>query len=234
MVDDVNELPESLRALGRGLTVTVPDDLAERVLAGIARAPVRRGVRWRRWVGAIAALVLAGGVSTAVSAPVRAAFIRVLEFSGIEVRDGPGPAPAPSPLLPGEHRTDIDSAEREVGFPIRIPATLGTPESVTVADGRVVSLHYGQVRIDEFAGTLGTMWTKYADMAAQRTTVGGHDALWFDQPVILVYIDADGAQRNESTRLTDGTLVWTDGGVTFRLDGIRPLDAARTVARSMS
>jgi hypothetical protein len=108
---------------------------------------------------------------------------------------------------------------------------------VTVADRRVVSLHYrragGSVRIDQFAGDLGHMWSKYADGPAQRTTVDGLDALWFHDAVILVYVDGTGVQRPESTRLTGGTLVWTYGGVTFRLDGIRPLEAAVAVARSM-
>jgi hypothetical protein len=134
---------------------------------------------------------------------------------------------------------DIAAAEREVGFRVRVPSALGTPDWVSVADGRVVSLHYsgtaGPLRIDEFAGSLGVMWEKYAAISsAQRTTVNGHDALWFEDPVILVYVDANNVERTESARLTDGTLVWTDGGVTFRLDGIRPLDAALAVARSMS
>ncbi len=184
-----------------------------------------------RFVAAIA-------VSAAISAPVRAAIVHVFGFGGVEVHEGPGPSPASSPVLPGEHRTDLANAQREVAFPIRIPAALGQPDWVTVADGRVVSLHYsrtaGPVRIDQFEGNLGAMWEKYAVSPAQRTTVDGHDALWFDERVTLVYVDASGRQRTESTRLTDSTLVWMDGAMTFRLDGIRPLDAALTVARSMS
>jgi hypothetical protein len=125
-----------------------------------------------------------------------------------------------------------------VGFRVRVPAGLGEPESVTVADGRVVSLHYtrpsGPVRIDQFVGDVGGMWAKYAQGPAQLTTVGGLEALWFNAPATLVYIDANGFEREESSRLTNGSLVWQDGGLTLRLDGIRPLDAALAVARSMS
>jgi len=238
MADDARKLPEQLRALGRGLSVRVPDDLADRVLAEISVAPVKRTTVWRRWGAGLAALVVAAGVSAAVSAPVRAAIGHVFGFGGVEVRQGPGPSPASTPSLPGAHRADIDSAQREVGFRIRVPLVLGDPESVTVADGRVVSLHYtqptGPVQIDQFEGDLGAMWAKYAKGPAQFTTVNGLDALWFSEPVTLVYIDAEGVEREESSRLTSGSLVWMDGGLTFRLDGIRPLDAAVTVARSMS
>jgi hypothetical protein len=63
--------------------------------------------------------------------------------------------------------------------------------------------------------------------------VDGHEALWFDGRVTLVYVDGSGTWRGDSARQTDGTLLWTDGDLTFRLDGVRPLDAALAVARSM-
>jgi hypothetical protein len=231
------ELSDELRALGRGLTVQPRDDLAERVLAGIDE-PASRTAKWRRWVAAVAALLAAVGVSAAVSAPVRAAISDVFGFGGVAVRPEPGPAPAVSPILPGEHPTDVAAAGAEVGFTVRVPAVLGTPDSVTVADGRVVSLHYttpgGPVQIDEFAGNLGVMWDKYASAGmARRVTVGGHDGLWFEQPVTLVYVGRDGYEDLASARKTDGTLVWIDGDLTFRIDGVRPLDAALDAARSM-
>ena len=238
MTDDPMELAEQLRTLGRGLSIDVRDDLGDRVLAGIT-APSARRAKWRRLVVGLAALLAAIVVSAAISPPVRAAIIDVFGLAGIEIRHDPGPAPASNPVLPGEHRVDIAAAEREVGFHVRIPSALGPPESVSVADGRVVSLHYsradGPVQIDEFAGTLGVMWEKYAAIgSAQRASVNGHDALWFDDPVTLVYVDANGVERTESARLTKGTLVWTDDGITIRLDGIRPFDAALAAARSMS
>ncbi len=222
MTDDPMELAEQLRTLGRGLSIDVRDDLGDRVLAGIT-APSARRAKWRRLVVGFAALLAAIVVSAAISPPVRAAIIDVFGLAGIEIRHDPGPAPASNPVLPGEHRVDIAAP----------------PESVSVADGRVVSLHYsradGPVQIDEFAGTLGVMWEKYAAIgSAQRASVNGHDALWFDDPVTLVYVDANGVERTESARLTKGTLVWTDDGITIRLDGIRPFDAALAAARSMS
>jgi hypothetical protein len=231
------ELPDELRALGRGLSVRVDDDLAERVLAEIA-APVAGARRWRRWVAAFAVLLAAAGATVAISAPVRAAIVHVLRFGSVEVRPEPGPSPVSSPALPGEHPTDLAAAGREVGFAVRVPGALGAPDSVTVAEGRVVSLRYarpaGPVRVDEFAGSLGPVWEKYAaGGTAQRVEVDGHDALWFEEPVTLVYVDSQGREVPGSTRLTDGTLVWIDGALTLRVDGVRPLAAALEVARSM-
>jgi hypothetical protein len=232
------DLRDELRELGRAITVEAPDDLADVVLARITR-PAARTRKWRRWVAALAALLAAVGVSAAISAPVRAAIIHVLGFGGTEVRFEPGPTPAPSPALPGEHPADLAAAGREVGFAVRAPKALGVPASITVAEGRVVSLRYslpsGPAQIDEFAGSLGVMWDKYAASGmAQRVKVNGHDALWFAEPVTLVYVPPNGVEDPGSARQTNGTLIWTEGNVTYRLDGIRPLDAALAVARGMS
>jgi hypothetical protein len=203
-VPDELGLPDELRALGRGLTVRVGGDLADRVLAGIAATPARTRW-WRRWLAGLLVLVAAAGVSAAVSAPVRATIAHALRFGGVVVRPGPGPSPAASPALPGEYRTDLPGAARAVGLPVRVPAALGTPGPVTVADGRVVTLTYptpaGEVRLDEFAGNLGVFWDKYLmGGVAQRVDVNRHEALWFADEVTLVYVDANGVEHPESAR----------------------------------
>jgi hypothetical protein len=231
----MTDLPEELRALGRGLTVRASEDLADRVLAGIAAAPARTRW-WHRWLAGLVVLVAAVGVSVAVSAPVRATIAHALRFGGVEVRPGPGPSPAASPALPSAHPTDLPGASRVVGFPVRVPAALGAPGSVTVADGRVVTLTYSApaVRLDEFAGDLGPMWDKYLNGGvAQQVDVDGRQALWFDDKVTLVYVGPDGSEVLGSARDSNGTLVWTEGTVTYRLDGVRPLAAALDVARSL-
>jgi hypothetical protein len=233
----MTDLRDELRELGRGITIEARDDIADLVLASIS-APKRRTHSWRRWVAALAALLAAVGLSAAVSAPVRATITHVFGFGGTEVRREPGPPPASSPALPGTHPADLASAEREVGFAVRVPHTLGMPASITVSDHRVVSLRYslptGEVRIDEFAGNLGVFWEKYiAGGVAQRVDVNGHEAVWFDKPITLVYVLPDGSEDSGSARRTNGTLIWAEGNVTYRLDGVRPLAAALAVARGM-
>ncbi len=233
----MTDLRDELRALGRGITVDASDDLADLVLAAV-RVPRPRTRKWRRWVAALAALLAAVGASAAISAPVRATIIRVFSFGGTEVRNAPGPAPASSPALPGTHPADLAAAEREVGFAVRVPTALGSPVAITVSDGRVVSLRYalpsGPVQIDEFAANLGPLWDKYvAGGVAQRIDVNGHDGVWFDKPTTLVYVWPDGSEDSASARRTNGTLIWTDGNISYRLDGVRPLNAALAVARGM-
>jgi hypothetical protein len=227
------ELADQLRALGRGFTARVPAEVTDRVMADVYALPVRRGW-WRRWMTAVGALLGALGVTVAVSAPVRAGLLDIFGFGGIEVHTGPGPTPATSPRLPGEHATDLATAQAVVGFRIQVPSLLGEPEAVTVADGRVVSLHYGPIRIDQFTGSPNGMWEKYAEFAVRHAMVDDHEALWFDGPVTLVYVDIHGFEHTSEARRTDGSLIWMDGDVTFRLEGVRPLEAALTIARSMT
>ena len=233
----MTDLRDEMRELGRGITVEARDDLADLVLAAVG-VPRPHTHKWRRWVAALAALLAAVGVSAAISAPVRATIIHVFSFGGTEVRNAPGPAPASSPALPGTHPADLAAAEREVGFAVRVPPALGSPVAITVSDGRVVSLRYAQpsgpVQIDEFAGNLGPLWDKYvAGGVAQRVDVNGHDGVWFDKPTTLVYVWPDGSEDSASARRTNGTLIWTDGNISYRLDGVRPLNAALAVARAM-
>ena len=232
----MTELPDELRALGRGLSVQARADLADRVLERIAVAP--RTHRWRRWLAGLLAVVAGFALTAALAAPVRAAIVHAFRFGGVEVRQERGPTPHSSPALPGEHAAELAAASAEVGFPVRVPAALGAPDSVTVADHRVVSVRWlrptGPVQLDVFAGDLGVYWEKYLDGGAgQPLLVQGHGALWFEEPVTIVYVDATGAELPGSARRTDGTLLWYDGTLTYRLDGIRPRDAALAVAETL-
>lgn len=232
----MTELPDELRALGRGLTAQARPDLADRVLERIAQAPPTR--RWRRWLAGLLAVVAAFALTAALAAPVRAAIVHAFRFGGVEVRQETGPSPNASPTLPGEHATDLAGASAEVGFPIRVPAALGPPDSVTVAERRVVSVRWqrptGPVQLDVFAGNLGVYWEKYvAGGVGQPVTVNGYSGLWFEEPVTIVYVDAHDNELPGSARQSDGTLLWYDGTQTYRLDGIRPRAAALAVAATL-
>jgi hypothetical protein len=223
MADD---LPEELRALGRLVPADPRPGLAGRVLASVADRP-RRRFALRPALAVLAALLALAGIALAAP-PVRAAIRHV--FGGVEIQRGPAPSPVPSPELPGVQVTDLAGAARIVGFPVIVPASLGVPDRVTVADGRVVTLTFGPVRLDEFARDLGVMWEKYAAMAATRTTVNGDPALWFAGPVVLEYVDAHGVSHPESARETSDTLVWIHGRTTLRLDGFHTEAAAVAAA----
>ena len=57
-------------------------------------------------------------------------------------------------------------------------------------------------------------------------TVNGADGFWIAGPPHLVrYLDADGRERAEMTRLAGDTLVWQDGETLYRIETALGLEA---------
>lgn len=236
------DLERALTDLGRRLAVPdepAPELLAERVRAELAAAPVvtrtqpRRG--WLLAVAASALLVLVVGLTPAG----RAAAGQLLRIAGLEVTWGQPTAPvAPSAPLPGTTPSDLDEARAAASFPLRTPTGLGDPAAVEVADGgRVVSLLYrtdtGDVRLDQFDGTLDPVFVKTTLAQAQQVRIGDVDGLWFAQPHDLTYVLRDGSTATATARLAGPTLVWESDGVTHRVEGAPSLPAATSIARGL-
>jgi hypothetical protein len=167
----------------------------------------------------------------------------VLDFAGVHVRQGqPAPARSPSPL-PGVHSVALDQARRAAHFPIGVPGSLGVPDDVQLADPgpdgapRVVSLLYrgGTVRLDEFDGGLDLAFIKTENRPDQRwVQFGDQYGIWFPTPHEIEYVDRQGVTHHETARLTGPTLLWTAGGVSYRLEGLSTVDDAVAVAASVS
>jgi len=263
------ELATELRALAAWLDTPEPPDVRAAVRARLAartqpgarsanltRAqpgapsgnPTRSRPGVRRWLAAAAAIAVA--VTVAVLPQGRAAVARVvdevLHFAGVQVRNSPGGLPSlpasPSPL-PSLRSAALDEARRRARFPIGVPAQLGVPEQVLLADPgpdgapRVVSLIYrgGAVRLDEFDGELDPTFEKSAVGNGSRwVTVNGHSGLWFPEPHALTYLDRQGIRHTETARLAAPTLIWRDGAVTYRLEGPTTLAEATAIAASVS
>lgn len=238
MPDD--ELIAELRGLATFLEV--PDAADQRAAV---RDRLRRSVRQRRlrrWIAAVVAAV--AGTVVAVT-PARAAVVDVvgdlLRAAGIEVRQESAPLPdRPSPL-PSLRTTALDEARRVALFPVRAPVALGEPDRVQLADQdatgapRVVTLIYrgGAVRLDQFDGRAEFSFLKTAPDA--EPVILGTDVLgaWLPEPHAVTYVGRDGRQRTETARLATPTLIWIDGAVTYRLEGLTDLDEARRVALSL-
>ena len=237
-------LARELRDLGPWLVTPTPPDVRAAVRARLSTGTPRRSIR--RWLAAAAAVLVA--LTIAVVPPTRTAVAHAatafLRFAGIEFDSGPGtesPLATPSPL-PGIHSAALDEARRLARFPIAVPAMLGAPESVQLADPdsigapRVVSLLYrgGTVRLDEFDGHLEPYFIKSVITGgAIWTTVSGHQAVWIPTPHPVVYVDRDGARHDETARLSAATLIWNDRAVTYRLEGPFTLDEALAIAGSI-
>lgn len=182
---------------------------------------------------AAAAVAVLMAVLLGVTPQGRAAVVSVLRFAGVEIHvGGAGPLPTgvPSPL-PGERRVTLEEARRAVRFPVLVPSALGAPADVRVADGgRVVTLLWPGVRLDEYDGTLGVVWRKELGepWPDQVSAVGGW---WIRQPHGVSYMPSGGGTPRQE-RVAGPTLIWQHNLVGLRLEG-PDLEEAVRIARSV-
>jgi hypothetical protein len=238
-----DELVRELRDLEPWLAVPTPPDVRAAVRAHLSAGTARPS---RRRLAAAAAVLLTLVIALVpqTRAAVANAATAILRFAGIELTSAPPtrtlPA-TPSPL-PSTGAATLDQARQRARFPIGVPARLGSPESVQVADPdatgapRVVSLLYraGTVRLDEFDGELAPFFAKKIDVAGVVwTEVRGQPAVWIPSPHAVIYIDRQGVERNETARLAGATLIWQRAGVTYRLEGRVAVEEALAIARSV-
>ncbi|MGW0062096.1 hypothetical protein ACWDTT_19470 [Streptosporangium sandarakinum] len=209
---------------------------------GPRRAPGRRGdgrgpgrVTRRR---AVVAVVVAAALLFGVTPAGQAAVARVLRFAGIELRVG-GPGPLPSGVaepLPGERRVTLEEARRQAAFPVSVPAGLEDPADVRVADGgRVVSLLWPGIRLDEYDGVLQVVFRKELGPPwPDQVTVGASTGWWIPGPHGLVYLPRTGVgEAPARPRRADPTLIWQKGRTGLRLEGVADLRRALEIARSV-
>ena len=98
----------------------------------------------------------------------------------------------------------------------------------------MVTLLYrgGAVRLDEFDGTVSPYFFKTAP-EARWVDVGTADGIWLPAPQPVTYVGRDGQEHTETARLAGPTLIWTDGEVTYRLEGLADLAEARRIGLSL-
>ncbi|MEU5943347.1 hypothetical protein ABZ807_30240 [Micromonospora sp. NPDC047548] len=239
----MDDLERELRDLSAWLETPAPPDVTARVRAQLA-APVPGRRRWRYYLAAALVALL-----VAVLPPGRAALAdavaELLRFAGITIATSPAPAlptGTPSPL-PAQRPAALHEAQRKVLFPIRIPAKLGPPEQVLVADVdgmgtyRVATLLYrgGALRIDAFDGGLDPVFQKQASgPGVDWVEVNGDFAVWIGGPHALAYVDRAGTVRVETARLAASTLIWQEAGVSYRLEGDLTQLEAIEIANSLN
>jgi hypothetical protein len=247
------DLVRDLTALGRAIDPPgSPDRVAAAVMDRLTALPAQtvsgRTHGPRQVLRSVVASVesrrrrFALGVATVLIAllatpPVRAAVSDWFGFAGVVVEwgsSGPGPAPPP-PEVPRDR--SLTEARDAVDFTVWVPAELGTPDGVEVsADRRIVSMTWsgaedGVVRLDQFDGRLDFRLAKRAP-GVLYASVGGTDALWFEEPHEVVLLEPDGTRRSESARLAGHTLIWQDGYTTLRIEGDLRLERAVQIAES--
>jgi hypothetical protein len=237
-----DDLARELRDLGTVLVTPPPPDLRDAVRQRLA-AGVRPELP-RRWLAAAAALVLA--VLIAVVPPARTAVAEaataLLRFAGVELDSGADRAlPASPSPLPSVRTTTLDEARRLARFRVTVPARLGEPETVQLADPdstgapRVVTLLYrnGTIRLDQFDGRLEPYFAKQVRGAGLVwMEVGDGPAVWVAEPHPVTYIDRDNVRQVATARLAGSTLIWENSAGSYRLEGAKTVEEAVAIAAS--
>ncbi|WP_460364596.1 hypothetical protein [Actinocorallia lasiicapitis] len=142
-----------------------------------------------------------------------------------------------TPVLPKEVRVSLTEARAMTGFPILLPTVFPEPTEVVVSDsGRVVSMNFGTVHLDQFDGHVNTrIFGKFlsADTDLYHpTNVNGAKALWINGPHEIWYIDRHGTDQTASAHTAGNTLIWQSGPTALRLEGAPTLPKALHIATS--
>jgi hypothetical protein len=226
MTDD---LEAALRGLGTQIEIPDQPDITASVRKRIAQKPKRQVLR--PVLAGVLALFLAGVVAFAVSPEVRAGVAEFFGFAGVEFRPDSPPPVQSTPVLPGERIISLDDARTQLR--VQVPKALGDPKEVRVTDGRVVTLVYDGIRLDEFDGDFGPAMGKFASAQdIERVRIGNAEGLWIPRPHEVLYIDRAGNWQHQSARLSGRTLIWQSGEKTMRLEGELTKEEAIKIASS--
>jgi hypothetical protein len=236
-------------------------DVVERAVAQLAAAPaeplggVRRLHPLRRPRWAAAAALVASFLAVVIVAPAREAVADLLGLGGIRitVEDRPGPD------APGDRasRVDLgrsvslDEAAQLAHAPLPVPAGVGEPDAAFAGrpvDGvtlvwrptdslpDVLGNGYGLL-VSVFPGTVDEDVIEkriYKGGTVEPTSVNGDPAFWIGgAPHEFEYLGADGEWRQDEISLSGNALIWTHGGITYRLESALDLPEAISLAESV-
>jgi hypothetical protein len=215
--------------LGRDLDVPEAPDLAPAVMARIAPRPLRRVTR--RWLLAVALVVVAAIGATLAIPPARSAFLRILHIGGEEIHVVEKlPNVEPELNLEVALGSRITLAEAERRFPARLRQLDEKPDRIFYsAQTGTVWFLYGtpqHVRL-LLAQTPGSVDTGilFKKMAAQDTRieylkVEAQPGLFLSgRPHFVMLMNRHGEPIAETVRLAKDVLLWSEDGVAYRLEG---------------
>ncbi len=250
----MSELERRLDDLGRHWDVPPTPDIAARVTTKLAHeqvATARRRPR-RLTIALVAALV--GAATVASIAPARDAILDFFSIGGATVKEVPTVPRAPAALglddLQLGREIATAAAATEVTFPVRLPSDLGAPSRAfvrTPPTGGMLSFVWDardglprpivpgvSVLMSQFPGT-PFVEKLAASPSVEQLMINGEPAVWFSGPDhVVIYQSRAGTVESEAARLVGSALIWTDGTVTYRLEGTLTKERAIAVAKSLS
>lgn len=235
--------------IAAGLVYPPTPDLAGRFSRGAGKAAKRPVLSASpRHVWAYAAIVLAVLAAGVLAVPqARAALVEFFRFGAIRlILGGPTPTPSPIPVagrgtptaivLSG--RMTLEEARAEARFPILLPThpeDLGPPDEVYFQpfEGQVVLTLWrnpdGTARLALYHLTEPDFAIK-AVQVIQTAMVGEIPAVWARGPHFVRFQDST---IGEIDFVAGDVLIWTVGGVTYRLESDLPLVEAVRIAESL-
>lgn len=205
-----------------------------------------RGAPWRRLAPALVAVALLLTGAALAASPI---------VPGIGVRGGDTTAPQ-RPLVIDQAflgtPTTLPGARNRVDFAVRVPAFHGVGQPYVYyadepAGGRVSLLYRANDRLPAIGDTpVGLFVTQFrgdvderlltkviGQGAVTRVDVAGVKGWWIANVHEVLYLDAEGDVIREPSRFAASTLLWTDDGVTLRLESALPRPQAIAVAASL-
>lgn len=247
------ELEARLYDLGPVLSVPTGDALMDVVLDRVEQIDHDRPGRVRRHRRLVVALVAAAVALLALLAypPTRTAIADRLGIGAVRFTvDQSNPSSPPGPATPGPVATTptqqaLAEAQAEVSFPIRLPdpALAGAPVHVETepdppVPGGLVSVAFERFTLTEVAAQPDQQAVVNKDLGSdtrlELLTVNGRDGAWIaGAPHAWAYLDPAGAVRTETIRRAGNVLLWEQGGVTFRIEGLESKADALQMAASL-
>jgi hypothetical protein len=195
----------------------------------------------------VAAVLLTPGLADALG--------HLLSLQGVQiyrVPESPTARPsAPALTFAGQRVNTAAEASRIAGFAVRTPAALGEPSAIYVETAPVrVTIVYASVKgipvspqagvsaiVVEFKGTLETQIMAKAigpGTTLDAVPLGNGVAYYLaGQPHQFFFRDPAGNLQPETLRLAGNTLLWEEGGSTYRLEAEVSREEAVRIASSL-
>jgi hypothetical protein len=208
----------------------------ERDLAPAVRARLRGRPRRRLAVVVVFSAVLAAVAIAFAVPPARSAILRFFHLRGVQIEYVDRlPDVRTAPLDLGMPIASGD-AGKTAGFRPLESGLLGRPDAVTW-DGGLLWYRYGNTRllVSQFRGTERPELVKKLVQPETRITsvsVNGEPGYFISGAAHFLYLESQGAIRDEPVRLSRQVLLWQHGPLTLRLEGELTLAQALRIARS--
>jgi hypothetical protein len=223
-MNEEDRFEEQIKKLAAALRYPATPDLT-----GREALRTRTGARKLAWAAAV--LLVIAAASFAVP-PVRAALMEVLGIGAVQVRLGePTPiAPQLEIDLPGE--TTLEAARASSSVYLPIPGEFGPPDRVFLLSqvGNAVVLVWEAEQVALYAIPPGPLLQKLAPENVRPATVNGNPAIWTSGDHFLELVTGDPQMR---VLVTGNVLIWTEDGVTYRLETDLPVSEAISIAESL-